>query len=111
MNKKELSTRYPGDWNEPTPIKVVEDPVWGVKCNVIAQYGDWAVTDDGDVIQTDEWYPIWSDTFLDCDNDDWILHLSEFDWFTTQSYEDFKRALWLACKIIGIPYPKQKREY
>lgn len=111
-----LAKKYPGDWSRPTPIEIATDGFYGTSFLVIASFGGWLVTVDGDLIYRGvekpyEWYPIYDNQLRENENDDWVLHLSEKEWFTTECYEDFKRAYFLACKIAGTEPEKQIRDY
>lgn len=102
--------KYPGDWSVPTTKKAI---IFGDEFEEIARFGSWLLTIDGDLIffGTEDrpcYYPICSNQLKQAD---WVLHLSEKGWFTTECYEDFKRAYFVACKIVGITPVKQIRNY
>lgn len=116
--EKTCDTRlYSGDWSVPTPLTIDRDWLYGTTHEIICIFGSWHVTKEGDLIYVGtkdkvNWYPIWSEQLTNANkNDDWVLHLTGKAWFDDQCYEDFKRALFVACKIAGAPQYIQIRDY
>lgn len=100
--------------NWDTPLRINEETYsgWPKNLNIVANYGLWGVTDKGSIIRIGRHqYQLWSGALEAYAYDDLILRLTRTKWFDFFEYQQFKRALWLACKIIGIPYPHQIRDY
>ncbi|MDE6804434.1 MAG: hypothetical protein K2J29_07370 [Muribaculaceae bacterium] len=118
--KRNLTEEYPGDWDTPTPIRILTDWLYGTKHEIICSFGHWHVEIDGSIIgacvskkeEEPKWYPIWCSQLMDKNgNDNWILHLSQKGWFNAESYENFKRAYFISCKILNVEPKKQIHDY
>lgn len=71
---------------------------YNVKAGVEGVFGDWVVTSNGDVINVQFMYPIYSYQ-LDDGFDDWNEHLQEKTWYDASTEASFKKAYTLALVL------------
>lgn len=118
------------DWDKPTPIVQIcgySDGEWVPIENIIATIGDWWISEKGSLYFCDcrtrgistEGYPSMnvegvyqiSNGRKDLLENDWILHLTEKDWFNEERFEDFKRAYHIVCKMMRVTPATQIKSY
>lgn len=62
-------------------------------------FGDWVVTSDGDVINVENYYPIYS---YQINDDEWLAQLRTKIWFSALCEVDFLKAFEKACNILKV---------
>lgn len=72
---------------------------FNVTSGVAGQYGDWAVSNEGDIINIKRHYPIYS---YQVNDDGWVLHLRDKTWFDKTTELNFLDAFEKACSILNI---------
>ena len=81
-------------------IKNVFD-YYEVKSEVDSEYGDWVVSNDGDVINVEKKYPIYTSQVENGSLNSWLEHMREKSWFDVHEDVDFQKAYKRAKEIIG----------
>jgi len=79
-------------------IKTILDG-YDVHSNVDFVFGGWVVTSDGDVINVENYYPIYS---CHINDDEWLAQLRTKTWFDAQCEVDFLKAFEKACNILKV---------
>lgn len=72
---------------------------YDVKAKVESVFGDWVVTSNGDIINVEFMYPIYSYQLKDDGFEDWNEHLQEKTWYDACTEKNFKQAYALALAI------------
>lgn len=70
---------------------------FNIKCGVDSVYGNWAVSEEGDVVNSLYPYAILS---IHLQDEDWIKKLSSKVWFRANCVDDLAKALDRACSIL-----------
>ena len=75
---------------------------YNVQTEVDATFGNWAVSKDGDVINIEHMYPIYTKQVESTGVDEWLDHLEEKAWFSTAEKRDFMSSYARAEEILHI---------
>ena len=73
-----------------------------VQSEVDSTFGDWAVSKDGDVINIEHKYPIYTKQVESTGVDEWVDHLAEKTWFNPNVENDFRNSYERAEEILQI---------
>ncbi len=73
---------------------------YNVKSGINKIYGDWAVSNDGDVINCQYMYPIYSYQIKN-DDEEWLSHMHEKTWFDQNCEMNFLSAMQRAHELLS----------
>lgn len=72
----------------------------GLQSKPLCNYGDWIVSEQGDIISMNTQSGYYCIVSLRTPEDDWVEHLKTKTWFTEQVEKDFRQALFNARNIV-----------
>ena len=76
--------------------------VYQVPSEVDSTFGDWAVSKDGDVINVEHMYPIYTNQVQSTSVGEWVDHLTEKTWFDANEESNFTKSYARAEEILQI---------
>lgn len=80
-------------------IKTFLKDMYDVRSDVIGHYGNWVVTSDGDIINYEYAYPIYS---YQVNDNEWLAQLRTKTWFNKKIETCFLEAFEAACSVLGV---------
>lgn len=75
---------------------------YNVPSEIDSTFGDWAVSKDGDVINLEHKYPIFTKQVQSTGIDEWVDHLTEKTWFDANEEKDLRKSYMRAEEILEI---------
>lgn len=81
-------------------IKEVFD-FYKVSSEVDSSFGDWVVSNEADVINVENMYPIYTPQVRAEGLDSWLDHMREKTWFNRSEEENFSKAYERARAIVS----------
>lgn len=75
---------------------------YNVQSEIDSTFGNWVVSKDGDVINVEHMYPIFTNQVQSTVVDEWVDHLTEKTWFNGSEAEDFRKSYMRVEEILHI---------
>ena len=75
---------------------------YNVQSDTDSVFGNWAVSKDGDVINLENMYPIYTYQVQSTGVDEWVDHLTEKTWFDANEEKDLRKSYMRAEEILEI---------